>query len=353
METAGRMLEILAEEWALDLDALRRVHRRYAFRASPHILSLLRYPGDPIWRQVIPVEVELEDEAFALDDPLDEERRSPVPNLVHRYPNRVLWLVSNECVLHCRFCTRKRRWCNPIPMTGELRAEGIAYLRGHPEIVDVLLSGGDPLLLPIEDLESILADIRVATGVQLIRIGTRVPVADPRRITADLASRLAAHHPLFMNLHVNHPVELTPGFGVACGLLSDAGIPLGSQTVLLRGVNDDVATLGGLFQALLRFRVRPYYLMQMDLTRGTCHFRTPLTTGLGIMSRLLNRVSGLAMPRFVIDLPGGHGKIPLVPGRVARIEEAVLYFASWEGLEVPYPLLPGEAEEVGRWMARG
>lgn len=324
---------------------MSEVIRSFPFRMSSHFFDLIHHPGDPIWRQAVPDEEELMD-ASGLVDPLAEESLSPVPNLVHRYPNRVLWLVSHECAVHCRFCTRKRRWAKPIPSTDESLESGLDYIRRHGEIKDVLLSGGDPLMLSTPRLESILRALRKIPHVEIVRIGTRVPSTLPERILPELTTMLSHYHPIYMNIHFNHPREITPESRAACALLSNAGIPLGSQTVLLRGINDRAEVLGELFQTLLTMRVRPYYLLQMDLTQGTGHFRTPISTGVQIMHALRNRISGLAVPHFVVDLPGGQGKIPLVPDYVHDITGQNLILKDYRGRICHYPLLPGEAEEL-------
>ncbi|MCE5245124.1 MAG: KamA family radical SAM protein [Syntrophobacteraceae bacterium] len=344
-------LETFIRKWGLDPVEYCRVADRFPFRLSRHCMGLIRSPGDPVWRQVVPDPVELRD-PVGLTDPLAEEALSPVPNLVHRYPNRVLWLVSTQCAAHCRFCTRKRRWTSPVEMTERLFREGLDYIRRHSEVKDVLLSGGDPLMLPDPLLESILKELRGIRHVEVIRIGTRVPVFFPERVTPELAGMLSRYHPVFLNLHFNHPLEITPESGAACRMLADAGIPLGSQTVLLKGVNDRAEVLGELFQGLLALRVRPYYLMQMDLALGTGHFRTPIATGLEIVKSLRNRISGLAMPHFVVDLPGGHGKVPMVPNFIENISEDVVVFRDYLGNRCEYPLLAGEHEELGRLLKR-
>jgi lysine 2,3-aminomutase len=328
-----------------DVADLAGVIRQYPFRTNEYYQGLVRQTGDPMWRQVMPDLLEMGDDT-GMQDPLAEEALSPVPNLVHRYPNRVLWLVAHECALHCRFCTRKRRWKSPLPMTGELLRDGLEYIRSHPEINDVLLSGGDPLLLDPSRLETILDALRRIPHVAVVRIGTRVPCALPERVTPELAAVLAKYHPLFVNVHFNHPWEITEESRRACTLLADAGIPLGSQTVLLRGVNDEAQVLGELFQTLLSLRVRPYYLMQMDLTLGTAHFRTPLSRGLKILAQLRNRISGMAMPQLVVDLPGGLGKVPLVPNRIERIGEDNVMIRSYQGALCRYPIREGEAAEI-------
>lgn len=344
-------LQKLSQQWSVELYRLEQVGECFPFRINPYFAGLIRRPGDPIWRQVMPDLRELEDTA-GWEDPLAEEALSPVPNLVHRYPNRVLWLVCQECAVHCRFCTRKRRWSNPRPLTEDGFQEALAYLSSHREVNDVILSGGDPLLLPLPKLERILKSLRRIKHVQVIRIGTRVPCALPARVTEELAAVLAGYHPIYANIHFNHPWEITPESKRACTLLANAGIPLGSQTVLLRGVNDQVEVLGELFQKLLELRVRPYYLMQLDLTRSAAHFRTPLARGLEIVGSLRSRVSGMAIPHFVIDLPGGRGKVSLVPDRVEEIAENELTLRDYRGNLCSYPLLPGEGEEVARWLGK-
>jgi len=277
-----------------------------------------------------------------------------VPNLVHRYPNRVLWLVSGRCAVHCRFCTRKRKWrSGPSPDADNEfdPAPPLDYIAKHEQIQDVLLSGGDPLLLPHERLREILSRLRQVRHVQIIRIGSRVPCVLPSRITPELAGMLSKFHPLFVNIHFNHPAELTADAALACSMLAGAGIPLGSQTVLLRGINDSEAILGELFQRLLCIRVRPYYLMQMDLTAGTAHFRTPMSTGLRILRKLRNRISGPALPHFVVDLPGGRGKIPLLPNMIREIGAGEMSVENYLGELCRYPLLEGEEEELKAEMA--
>jgi lysine 2,3-aminomutase len=238
---------------------------------------------------------------------------SPVPHLVHRYPDRALLMVTNQCPIYCRFCTRKRLVGKPgFLKKGELD-RAIAYLREHTEVRDVILSGGDPLLLPDYLLERVLKALRTIPHLELIRIGSRVPGTLPERITPKLCELVKKYHPLYMNLHFNHPDELTPAVKAACGMLADAGIPLGAQTVLLKGVNDDPDVMKRLMHQLLLARVKPYYLYQADLTKGTNHFRTTIETGMTIIRELQGHTSGMAVPHFVIDAPGGGGKIPILP----------------------------------------
>ncbi len=336
-------------QWLLEEESIQRVVEEFPFRTTRHYSQLMKHRGDAIGKQMIPDMAELRD-GSGYEDPLAEESLSPVPNLVHRYPNRVLWLVSHECAMNCRFCTRKRRWKNPLPLTEEDFQRGLGYISSHREIRDVLLSGGDPLLLPLDRLDRILSSLKSMEHVQVIRIGSRIPCVLPEKIQEDLAALLAKHHPVFVNLHFNHPREINGESRRACECLADAGIPLGSQTVLLKGVNDDGETLGELFQNLLTMRVKPYYLLQMDLTRSTSHFRTPLSEGLKILKQLRNHISGLAMPQFVIDLPGGHGKIPLLPHSVEELRDDAMVVRDFRGDRCSYPLLPGECFSLRKLM---
>ncbi|MGA3115719.1 MAG: KamA family radical SAM protein [Syntrophobacteraceae bacterium] len=337
-----------AKKWKFDFAPLEAVVREYPFRLNSYFEGLIQSTGDAVWKQVVPDRKEISDPS-GFEDPLSEESLSPVPNLVHRYPNRVLWLVSDQCAVHCRFCTRKRKWRSAHSPAPENAAQpdiapALDYIASNEHIQDVLLSGGDPLLLAPERLREILSRLRELRHVQIIRIGSRVPCALPHRITPTLAAMLSEFHPLFVNIHFNHPAELTADSKRACTILADAGIPLGSQTVLLRGVNDDEEVLAELFHGLLSFRVRPYYLMQMDLARSTAHFRTPINTGLRILRKLRNRISGPAMPHFVVDLPGGRGKMPLLPNMIREIGGGSMIVQNYLGELCRYPLLDGEEQ---------
>jgi lysine 2,3-aminomutase len=302
----------LAEHLGLDPKEVEGVVGEYPMRITPTVLATIKNPGDAIWKQVVPDPAEMED-FEAEDDPLEEDLMSPVPHLVHRYPDRVLLMVTNQCPIYCRFCTRKRLVGKPgFLKKGELD-RAIAYLREHAEVRDVILSGGDPLLLPDHLLERILKALRTIPHLELIRIGSRVPGSLPERITSKLCEIVKQYHPIYMNLHFNHPDELTPAVKAACGRLADAGIPLGAQTVLLKGVNDDPHVMKRLVHQLLLARVKPYYLYQADLTKGTNHFRTTVETGMTIIRDLQGHTSGMGVPHFVIDAPGGGGKIPILP----------------------------------------
>lgn len=292
---------------------LEGVVARYPMLINPYYLSLIRQENDPLWRQAVPDARELSD-TVCFADPLAEESLSPVPNLIHKYPDRVLFLVNSQCAMYCRFCTRKRKVGTArMVITDDSIGAGLDYIRRTPAIRDVLVSGGDPLLLSDERLDGILSALRAIPTVEIIRIGSRVPCVLPMRVTRSLTAVLKRYHPLYINTHFNHPDELTPEAGQACRRLADAGIPLGCQTVLLRGVNDEPEVMRRLMQGLLRFRVKPYYLFQGDMTQGTNHFRTSIESGLAIMRSLIGHTSGLATPTYAIDAPGGGGKIPLVP----------------------------------------
>lgn len=310
----------LSDRFGLDPADIEPVVRHYPVRITRHYLGLIREKGDPIWRQCIPDVEELQD-SWATPDPLNENVLSPVPGLIHRYPDRAVWLVSNVCAVYCRFCMRKRQvGCRDVKLQPAGIAPVLDYIRETGTIRDVVLSGGDPLLLEDDNLAEILAALRAIPHVEVIRIGTRVPVTLPERITPSLCLLLKKYHPVYVNTHFNHPWEVTSESRVACAMLADAGVPLGNQTVLLKGVNDDPAVMTDLFRALLAMRVKPYYLHQMDLIKGTYHFRTRMEKGLEIMASLRGHVSGMAVPYYVVDLPGGKGKVPLLPGHERRAE---------------------------------
>jgi len=332
-------VEDLARRFDIDVTPLDAVTKRYPFRITPYYFSLIEEPGDPIWKQCVPDPRELSDEG--LEDPLAEESLAPVSTVVHRYPDRAIFLVSGSCAGYCRFCTRKRKvGCAGMSISFRALREGLDYIAATPEIHDVIFSGGDPLVLPDSVLEDLLARVHAIPHVEIIRIGTRVPVTLPERITEKLCAMLKKYQPLYLNTHFNHPRELTGQAARACSRLADAGIVLGNQTVLLRGVNDHPAIIAELFRGLLKMRVRPYYLHHMDLTRGTAHFRTPVATGLDIVKALRGPVSGLASPHYVIDLPGGKGKVPLVPEYVRR-EGGKMLITTSTGEVVEYPDICG------------
>jgi len=319
-----------------NIHSLDNVTAAFPMRINPYYLQLIRKAGDPLWKQAVPDLAELLD-PVCMEDPLDEENLSPVPNLVHKYPDRVLFLVSNQCAMYCRFCTRKRKvGTTKMRISQETIQAGIDYIRRHPQVREVLLSGGDPLLLSDSQIECILSELRTIPSVKVIRIGSRVPCTLPMRITPELVTILKKYHPLYINTHFNHPAEITPEASAACGLLADGGIPLGCQTVLLKGVNDTPETMRELLLKLLEIRVKPYYLFQTDLTRGTNHFRTSTAAGIKIMRSLIGHISGLAVPTFALDGPGGKGKIPLTPDYILSRGNK-LVFENYRGEICTYP----------------
>ncbi|MFC1501801.1 KamA family radical SAM protein [bacterium] len=322
----------------LDIDALslNRVIDSYPMRINPYFLDLAIRKGEALLHQIIPDTRELHDHV-GLVDPLAEERDSPVDNLTHRYPDRVLFLVSEECAVFCRFCTRKRRIGRPGQITDSAIEQGFEYIRHCREIRDVLVSGGDPLMLSDERLDWILGCLHAIPHVKIIRIGTRIPSVLPGRITPKLISIFNKYSPLYINVHFNHPGEVTSQSRKACALLSDGGIPLGNQTVLLRGINDDPRILLRLFRSLLTMRVKPYYLHQGDLTLGTDHFRTSIDAGLSIMKHLRGRISGMAIPSYVVDLPGGGGKVPLLPEYIVDKNRDDVVCINYQGKRFKYP----------------
>lgn len=317
-------------------DLSSQVISRYPVRVTKYYASLIREEGDAIWKQCMPDIRELEDDIQSAD-PLQESFLSPVPGLIHRYADRVVLLVSNLCPVYCRFCMRKRHvGSGSSPMGEEDLKLALDYIAANSGIRDVILSGGDPLMLDDTSLQKVLSGLRAIDHVAIVRIGTRVPVTFPERITPELCNLLKSFHPLYINTHFNHPDEITDASSMACTLLADAGIPLGNQTVLLKDVNDDIGIMRKLMTGLLGIRVRPYYLHQMDLVRGTAHFRTPLEKGLEIIRALRGHISGLAVPHYVIDLPGGKGKVAILPDDVER-DGDILKLRTYTGEWVEYP----------------
>jgi len=306
---------------------------------TPYYLGLVdpQDPACPIRRQVVPHAAEARVVPGDLRDPLGEEAHEAAPHLVQRYPDRALVIATDRCAVYCRFCTRSRLVGAGGGATSLARLAGaFAYLRAHPEVRDVIVSGGDPLAMATPRLVRVVAALREIPSVETIRLATRVPVALPQRITDELLSALRPHHPLWVMTHFNHPKELTDASRLACRRLADAGFPVMNHTVLLRGVNDDASTLAALFRGLIRERVRPYYLLQADPVRGTGHLRTPLSTGVRIMGELQGRLSGIALPKFIVDTPGGMGKVPAGPDYVIGREPGRTRFRTHRGVEVDY-----------------
>jgi lysine 2,3-aminomutase len=313
---------------------------KLAMSITPHFFNLIdRNDADcPIRRQIIPRLEEGWNAPEELADPCGEDSHMPVPGLVHRYPDRVLFLVTDRCASYCRYCTRSR----VVSGVGDQQLEtqweaAFAYLERTPQVRDVLLSGGDPLLFSDAKLEKILARLRAIPHIEFLRIGSRIPIFLPQRITPELCEMLHRYHPLFISIHTNHARELTTEVRDALGRLADAGIPLGNQTVLLRGVNDSVEVQRDLVHKLLMCRVKPYYLYQCDLINGSSHLRTPVSKGLEIIEALRGHTTGYAVPQFVIDGPGGGGKIPLNPEYLLQATPEKVILRNYEGLTFEYP----------------
>ncbi len=331
----------LPKRFNVDIKALTDVTRRYPMLISSHYLSLIESMNDPLWKQAIPDVMELSDQQN-MEDPLAEEPQSPVPAIIHRYPGRVIFLVSNFCAMYCRHCMRKRKVGEENFHFGKRSSgkiqEGIQYIKDHPAINEVILSGGDPLLLGTEQLDKIFYALKTCGHVRIIRIHTRTLCTLPSRITEDLVMMLKKYHPLYINTHFNHPREITPASAIACEKLANAGIPLGCQTVLLKGVNDNATTMAQLMNQLLEIRVKPYYLHHPDPVAGTAHFRPDVSVGLEIMKQMRGRLSGMCIPQYMIDLPGGEGKLPLLPDYVKSRSPKTIHVENYLGKICAYPL---------------
>ncbi len=322
-----------SEKKALNTSGLFRVD------ITPYFISLIDPADleDPVRKQVIPVAEEMQSFTAMMEDSLAEDRHSPVPGLVHRYPDRVLMLVTTQCASYCRYCTRSRIVGDPGATFSRQEFEmQIEYLKRTPQVRDVLLSGGDPLVLAPKILEEILTRLREIPHIEIVRIGSRVPVFMPMRITQELCDMLGKFHPLWLNIHVNHPNEITKELAEACDRMSRAGIPLGNQSVLLAGINDCVHIQRELVQKLTRIRVRPYYLYQCDLVEGSGHFRTPVAKGIEIMEGLRGHTSGYAIPQFIVDAPGGGGKIPVGPNYLLSMSDHKVIVRNYEGYVATY-----------------
>ncbi len=314
--------------------------KKFPLRITPYYLSLINrddFRNDPVFRQAFPDPQELEIDKCDMADPLAEDEDSPIPGITHRYPDRVLFHISNVCAMYCRHCTRKRKVgdVDSIPDREQLQ-QGLEYIRNTPEIRDVLLSGGDPLMLSDAYLDWILTELDAIEHVQVVRIGSRMPVVLPYRITDDLVAMLKKHHPVWLNTHFNHPREMTKSSRLALRKLADAGIPLGNQSVLLAGVNDCQRIIKTLVHKLVANRVRPYYLYQCDLSEGLSHFRTPVGKGIEIMESLIGHTSGFSVPTYVIDAPGGGGKIPLTPNYLISLSTNKVVLRNYEGVITTY-----------------
>ena len=322
-----------SERKALSAGGLFRVE------VTPYFISLIRPddPNDPIRKQIIPTITEAAPFTAMMEDSLSEDRHSPVPGLVHRYPDRVLMMVTTQCASYCRYCTRSRIVGDPTAQFSRAEFEmQIEYLKRTPQVRDVLLSGGDPLVLAPKILDEILSRLREIPHIEILRIGARVPVFLPMRVTQELTDMLQKYHPFWLNIHVNHPNEISLELAEACDKLSRAGIPLGNQSVLLAGVNDCIHIQRKLVQDLIRIRVRPYYLYQCDLVEGAGHFRTPVAKGIEIIEGLRGHTSGFAVPQFIVDAPGGGGKIPVMPNYLLSMSDHKIVVRNFEGYVTTY-----------------
>ena len=336
LEQLQEILELIPEE----IEGIKQSKGRLALAVTPYFVSLMDPSNSncPIRKQAVPRIEECHLSKNEMVDPLGEDKNSPVSGLVHRYPDRVLLLVTDQCATYCRYCTRRRLvGSNERPITQGNFEEVLKYLRTHKKVRDVLLSGGDPLLLENERLEEILSRLRMIPHIELLRIGTRAPVTLPQRITMGLVRMLKKYHPLMISIHFTHPKEITEAVRRACNELADGGIPLGSQTVLLKGINDKPYIMKKLVQELLKIRVRPYYIYQCDLATGTEHFRTSVATGIQIIEKLRGHTTGYAIPTYVIDAPGGGGKIPVEPEYVVSKGKGKIVLRNYEGKVFEYP----------------
>lgn len=337
--TFRQLNQIINLKRLIDEEAIEE-NEKLPLRITPYYASLLEGTdaNNPIVKAVVPSIKELHLSPGEAADPLNEENYSPVPNVVHRYPDRVLFLATGFCSTYCRYCTRSHMVSKEKMHYGKNAWQpGLEYIRNNKNIRDVLISGGDPLTMPEAHLEYLLETLRNIPHIEIIRIGTKVPVVLPQRITNSFVNMLRKHHPLFMSIHFMHPSELTPEVHEACTKLANAGIPLGSQTVLLKGINDSGAVMTKLMQGLLQNRVRPYYIYQCDPILGSEHFRTPVEKGLEIIKEMRGFTSGYAIPHFVIDAPGGGGKIPLLPEYLIGREGDNLILQNYEGKRFYYP----------------
>jgi lysine 2,3-aminomutase len=351
-ELRSYVAERFGEEVAdreIDIEALRPAFDNFQMRITRESLSQIREVGDPNWNQFIPTVQELEIVDGVIDS-LDEDGDSPVPNITHRYPDRALFLVSPVCASYCRFCTRRRKVGDPEKISLKEYESAFQYLAAHTEIRDVILSGGDPMMLSDSRLEYIFQRLRAIPHIEIIRLGSRITSHLPERVTPEFCEMVQKYHPIFMNTHFNHPSELTPAAVAALDRLSRAGISLGCQTVLLKGVNDDPKVMMKLMHELLKARVRPYYIYMADQVAGGEHFRTTVQKGLEIIQALRGWTSGLAVPQFVIDAPGGGGKVPLLPEYVEEITDDEVVFRNYEGKRFTYkqpkPVEPAAAPGI-------
>lgn len=335
VETLEKVVKLTDRE----REEIRQCLGKFTMEITPYYAALMDRddPFCPVRMQSVPRIAEMHDDPSDMADPLHEDVDSPVPGLTHRYPDRVLLLVTNICSMNCRHCTRRRLVGDTdVDMPEDNVSAAIEYIRSTPTVRDVLLSGGDPFVLPDARLRSILERLRAIPHVEIIRIGTRTPVVLPQRITDDLVGMLREFHPLWVNVHFNHPKEITAEAKAACERLANAGIPLGNQSVLLRGINDDPIVMKKLVHKLMTVRVRPYYIYQCDLSLGISHFRTSVAKGIEIIESLRGHTTGLAVPTFVVDAPGGGGKIPVMPNYLISMAEGKAILRNYEGVITSY-----------------
>ena len=337
--TRAEQLKLILNLSQEEIAAIEASKGRMATAITPYFAKLMDRNDSncPIRRQAIPTLEEFHFSPHDLNDPCAEDENSPVHGLVHRYPDRVLLLVTDKCAVYCRYCTRRRMvGSSEKCITEEKLDEAVAYIQATKKVRDVLISGGDPLLFEDDHLEGILSKVRKIPHVEIIRIGTRVPVTLPQRITQTLTSMLKKYHPLWISIHFSHPKEITKEVRRACAMLAEAGIPLGSQTVLLRKINDRPVVMKRLMHELLKIRVRPYYIYQCDLAMGTEHFRTPIAVGINIIEKLRGHTTGYAVPSFVIDAPGGGGKIPVGPTYLISQDKGKMVLRNYQGKVFEY-----------------
>jgi len=343
-QLANAIRDVKTLEKVLDLNSnekeeLNKCLEKFRMAITPYYASLMdkSYRRCPIRLQGVPQIKELIKDESDLEDPLHEDVDSPAPGLTHRYPDRVLFLMTNICSMYCRHCTRRRLvGFNDKHLSGDAMEQALEYIRDHKEIRDVLISGGDPFVLTNDHLESGLKKLRAIKHVEIIRIGSRMPVVLPQRITPDLVKMLKKYHPIYVNTHFNHPKEITPESKNACAMLANAGIPLGNQSVLLRDVNDCPSIFKKLVQQLLSIRVKPYYIYQCDLSKGISHFRTSIAKGIEIIENLRGHTTGMAVPTFVVDALGGGGKIPISPNYMLSRSDRKLILRNYEGVITTY-----------------
>lgn len=337
LEQLEQYMELTPDERA----GCEHANTKLAMAITPYFFNLIdrEDPNCPVRKQVIPREGEMTVGQEEMLDPVGEDGHSPVPGLVHRYPDRVLFLVTDRCAAYCRYCTRSRLVSNAQDYNFHPEFEaGLTYIEEHPEVRDVLLSGGDPLLLSDKKLDYLLGRLRAIPHVEFIRIGSRIPVFLPQRITPELCEIFKKHGPIWMSIHTNHPKECTQTLKDACDRLSFAGVPLGNQSVLLKDVNDDADIMKALVHRLVRMRVRPYYIYQCDLITGSAHLRANVCKGIEIMKQLRGHTTGYSVPQFVIDAPGGGGKVPINPQYITKIDDEAIHFKNFEGKLYRYPL---------------